>query len=179
MEPDEEAEARRQLAERLRSGSPDALAETYRRWSRLVYTIALRSLESAPDAEDVTQQVFLSAWRGRHTIRPSGDALPGWLVGITRHRVADALAQRYRNRRTLVAVADQPAPAAAEPADRLLLAHELDALPEPRRTVLRMAYLHDCTHEQIAQRMELPVGTVKSHLARGLLQLRNRLEGGE
>jgi len=179
MEPDEEAEARRVIAESLHSGSQEALAEAYRRWSRLIYTIAVRALESAADAEDVTQQVFLAAWRGRHTLRPSADALPGWLVGIARHRIADAIAQRYRGRRTLAAVADQPDPAVAEAADRLMLAHEVAALPEPRRTVLTLAYLHDCTHDEIARRLDMPVGTVKSHLARGLLQLRRRLEGGE
>jgi RNA polymerase sigma-70 factor (ECF subfamily) len=179
MEPDEEAEARLVLAEGLHSGSPDALAEAYRRWARLIYTIAVRSLQSAADAEDVTQQVFLAAWTGRHTLRPSADALPRWLVGIARHRIADAIAQRYRGARTLAAVAEQPGPVVEETADRLLLANELAALPEPRRTVLTLAYVHDCTHDEIARRLDLPVGTVKSHLARGLLQLRRRLEGGE
>jgi RNA polymerase sigma factor (sigma-70 family) len=179
MEPDEEAEARRVLAESLHSGSPEALAEAYRRWSRLIYTIAVRALESAEDAEDITQQVFLAAWTGRHTLRPAADALPSWLVGIARHRIADAIAQRYRGRRTIAAVAGQPDPALAETAEALLLAHEVAALPEPRRTVLTLAYLHDCSHDEIARRLAIPVGTVKSHLARGLLQLRRRLEGGE
>jgi len=179
MEPDEEAEARRALADALHSGSQEALAEAYRRWSRLIYTIAIRALESAADAEDITQQVFLAAWTGRHTLRPTADALPRWLVGIARHRIADAIAQRYRGRRVLAAVADQPDPVVAETAERLMLAHEVASLPEPRRTVLTLAYLHDCTHEDIARRLDLPVGTVKSHLARGLLQLRRRLEGGE
>ena len=179
MELDEEAEARRVLAESLHSGTPDALSEAYRRWARLIYTIAVRSLESTADAEDVTQQVFLAAWTGRHTLRPTADALPRWLVGIARHRIADTIAQRYRGRRTLAAVAEQPDPVVAETAERLMLAHEVAALPEPRRTVLTLAYLHDCTHEEIARRLDLPLGTVKSHLARGLLQLRRRLEGGE
>ena len=180
MEPDGEAEVRRLLAERLQTGSQEALAEAFQRWSRLIYTIAFRSLESAADAEDVTQQVFLAAWTGRHTLRPTADALPRWLVGIARHRIADALAQRYRGGRTVAVVADQPA-AAVDPdlAGRLTLVHEVGALPEPRRTVLTLAYLHDCTHEEIARRLDLPVGTVKSHLARGLLQLRRRLEGSE
>ena len=176
---DEEAEARRILADSLHGGSPEALAEAYSRWGRLIYTIAVRSLESAADAEDVTQQVFLGAWTGRHTLRPTADALPRWLVGIARHRIADTIAQRYRGRRTLAAVAEQPDPVVAETAERLMLAHEVAALPEPRRTVLTLAYLHDCTHEEIARRLDLPLGTVKSHLARGLLQLRRRLEGGE
>ena len=58
------------LAVRLRDGSRDALAEAYREWSSLVHTLALRSLGNHHDAEDVTQQVFVAAWRSRHTLRP-------------------------------------------------------------------------------------------------------------
>ncbi len=179
MEPDGEAEARRLLAERLRTGSAEALAEAFERWSRLIYTIAVRSLESAADAEDVTQQVFLAAWTGRHTLRATPDALPRWLVGIARHRIADTLAQRYRGGRVVETVPEAPASPTPDLADRLTLVHEVETLPEPRRSVLTLAYLHDLTHDEIARRLDLPVGTVKSHLARGLLHLRRRLEGSE
>ncbi len=168
------------LAERLVGGSPDALAESYRRFSPLVHSLALRSLGDPHDAEDVTQQVFVSAWTSRHTLRP-GSSVAGWLVGITRHRIADVRTQRFRSQRNTAAVAAQTIPDAFDPpqedfAGELLVAHELEHLGEPRGTVVRMAIIEDRPHEEISRLLELPLGTVKSHVRRGLLQLRSRLK---
>lgn len=169
-----------ELSAQLAAGSLDALSEAYRRWSSLVHTIALRSLGDPHDAEDVTQQVFLSAWNGRHTFRPEQGSLPGWLVGITKHRIADVRTQRFRAHRNLTAVAAHAVTEALDPpdedyADRLLVAHELERMGDPRGAVLRMAFIEDRPHDEIAQHLDLPLGTVKSHVRRGLIQLRNRL----
>jgi RNA polymerase sigma factor (sigma-70 family) len=169
------------LAALLAAGSRDALSEAYRRWSPLVHTIALRSLGDRHDAEDVTQQVFVSAWNGRHSLRPDQGSLAAWLVGITRHRIADVRTQRFRAHRNLAAVASQTIAESFGPhdndcADRLLLADELQRMGDPRGTVLRMAFIEDRPHDEIARHLDLPLGTVKSHVRRGLIQLRNRLK---
>ncbi len=169
------------LAVRLREGSRDAFAEVYRQWSPLVHTLALRSLGSHHDAEDATQQVFVAAWRGRHTLRPDRGSVAGWLVGITRHKVADVHAKRARQTRDALAVANTlPSEAGPPPQDqiaaRLVLHDELARLGDPRGTIVRMAFLDELTHEEIAHQLQLPLGTVKSHVRRGLLHLRTRLE---
>ena len=170
------------LAVRLRDGSRDALAEAYREWSSLVHTLAVRSLGNHHDAEDVTQQVFVAAWRSRHTLRPDRGSVAGWLVGITRHKVADVHERRARQARDAAAVAasavpDEHAPSPDDQlAARLVLHDELTRLGDPRGTVVRMAFLEDLTHDEIARRLDLPLGTVKSHVRRGLLHLRARLE---
>ena len=170
------------LAYRLRDGDRAALEEAYARWSALVHTLALRSLGDHHDAEDVTQQVFVAAWRGRHTLDPDRGNVPAWLVGITRHRIADVHAQRARRRRDLGAAAAHTPPERAEPApqerlaERLLLADALDRLGEPRASAIRMAVVDELTHEEVARRLGLPLGTVKSHIRRGLLVLRSHLE---
>jgi RNA polymerase sigma factor (sigma-70 family) len=170
------------LAVRLRDGSRDALAEAYREWSSLVHTLAVRSLGNHHDAEDVTQQVFVAAWRSRHTLRPDRGSVAGWLVGITRHKVADVHERRARQARDAAAVAastvpDEHAPSPDDQlAARLVLHDELARLGDPRGTVVRMAFLEDLTHEEIARRLQIPLGTVKSHVRRGLLHLRHRLE---
>ncbi|HJX88021.1 MAG TPA: sigma-70 family RNA polymerase sigma factor [Gemmatimonadales bacterium] len=170
-----------ELAKALAVGSPDALAEIYRLWSSLVHTIALRSLGDPADAEDVTQQVFVSAWNGRRTFRPEHGSIQAWLVGITRHRIADLRTQRYRNHRNLQAVALEsaatpPVTDDAEWAQRLLIVHQLEHMGDPRAAVIKMAFLEDRSHDDIAQALGLPLGTVKSHIRRGLLQLRERLK---
>lgn len=169
------------LAREFCAGDPGAVEAVYRRWSPLIHSIALRALRSHDEAEDVTQLVFVAAWRSRHTLTPSESALPAWLVGIARHRIADRLGERARDaRRVEAAVASAGDETEDEPVDgivdRLVVAQQLAEIAEPRRTILTLAFHEDLTHEQIATRTGLPLGTVKSHLRRGLVQLRNQLE---
>jgi RNA polymerase sigma factor (sigma-70 family) len=169
------------LAARLRAGDREALAEMYRRWAPLVHTIAMRSLGTREDAEDVTQQVFVAAWRGRHTLRTDLGSPAAWLVGIAKHRVADVRTERYRSHRNMQAIASEVATAPVTVDDshwaaRLLLVHELERMGDPRAAVLRMAFIEDRTHQQIAEALDLPLGTIKSHVRRGLIALRERME---
>jgi RNA polymerase sigma factor (sigma-70 family) len=174
------------LAEALADGSRDALSECYRLWGPLVMGIATRALGNRTDAEDVTQQVFVAAWQSRGTLRPSESALPAWLIGIARHRVADEYARRARVTRVSQAVAANTVPGSEVEGrdvvdrlvDRVLLREAVEQLTEPRRSVLHLAYVEDRTQEDIAKQLDLPLGTVKSHMRRGLLRLRQDLRTG-
>ncbi|WP_228474306.1 sigma-70 family RNA polymerase sigma factor, partial [Streptomyces calidiresistens] len=177
------AEAVREIADRLVAGDPGALADAYRLWGGLVHSLAARAVGDRREAEDITQQVFLSAWRGRLTYRPDRGPLPGWLVGITRRRIADSLAARTRRHDLVVAAGNRHLAAGGTVRDdsddvvrRVLIARELDLLPPRQREVLRLNFYEDLTHSDIADRTGLPLGTVKSHARRGLLRLRRRLE---
>ncbi|NII39887.1 RNA polymerase sigma-70 factor (ECF subfamily) [Curtobacterium flaccumfaciens] len=170
------------LADAFGTGDEAVLRAVYERWSTLVHTLALRSLGDVAAAEDVTQQVFVRAWRSRHTYRPDQAPLGAWLVGITRNCIADAFAERTRHARLASAVADQErtVPPTHDTTDglaeRVLVAGELDRLEEVPRTVMRLAFYEELSHREIAERLGLPLGTVKSHIRRSLARLRTRLE---
>ncbi|MER6692152.1 sigma-70 family RNA polymerase sigma factor [Streptomyces minutiscleroticus] len=180
--PVEETLADEELAAGLAAGDEECLAAAYRRWGSLVHTLAWRALGDAKESEDVIQQVFLAAWRGRHGYRPERGALAGWLIGITRRKIADALSARTR-RTELVAAAGTVLAVRADSGghpeavlDRVLVRGELAKLPAAQQRVLRLAFYEDLTQAQIAELTGLPLGTVKSHARRGLHQLRRCLE---
>ena len=173
------------LAARLVSGDESALEEIFDRWSALIHTFALRALRDAHDAEDVTQQVFVAVWRSRHTLTPSSSALPAWLIGIARHKVADARASRARDAARVAAVVALPDPEEATGdqsaevvlTERLVVRQAVEELPDPRRTILFLSFWEERSHTEIAEVVDLPLGTVKSHVRRGLIQLHQTLEG--
>ena len=94
----EEPDADAELAAAFRDGDERALRAAYDRYGAMVYRIALASLPSRSDAEEVTQATFVSAWQGRATYRPETGPLGSWLVGIVRRRAIDRLRAIGRER---------------------------------------------------------------------------------
>ncbi|WP_458248489.1 sigma-70 family RNA polymerase sigma factor [Streptomyces sp. MAI_2237] len=172
-----------ELGQGFADGDESCLNEAYRRWGALIFTVATKRLGDTEEAKDVTQQVFVGAWRGRKSYDPQRGSLKTWLMGITHKKVADALIRRSRHQRDIEAVtvagaaevSRQDAPADSV-VDFVVLADELDRLPQHQRTVLEMAFYEDLTQAQIAQRTGLPLGTVKSNTRRGLMRMKKRLE---
>ena len=162
----------------LRSGDRSALATAYQRWGAAVHTIALRSLGDHHDAEDVTQQVFVSAWRSRESLREDLGSLPGWLFSITRRRCADLHARERQREEVVAQFADRQeiTSTAEQVTNQVVLAHELSVMGDPRAALIRAVVMEGRTHEEAAAAFNLPLGTVKSHIRRGLIQLRTRLE---
>jgi RNA polymerase sigma-70 factor (ECF subfamily) len=165
------------LAREFVSGGDRALAAVYERWSPLVYSLALRSLGNAADAEDVTQKVFVGAWVGRSGY-DSSRSLPGWLVGITRNKIADVHAARakIRNIHDRLATAPDVRGDEVDLADRLLVVDILEKLEPDAQRVMRLAFYDGLTHMQISDTLGLPLGTVKSHIRRSLERMRSQLE---
>jgi RNA polymerase sigma-70 factor (ECF subfamily) len=175
------------VVERFVTGDPAALRAVYDAHAREVHGFALRCLRAHHDAEDVTQQVFVRAWRGRRTFDPSRGTIGAWLQGIARHQVADRLSARSRDAVVESAVVEAAGAGgqgglrdgrASGVSDRVIeavvVADELNRLPTEQGRVVRLAFYQDLTHVQIAALTGLPLGTVKSHLRRGLERLRRR-----
>ncbi|MEE1770108.1 sigma-70 family RNA polymerase sigma factor [Streptomyces sp. JV185] len=171
-----------EMARGLHASDEAAFAAIYRRWGTLVHTMANRSLGDTQEAEDVTQQVFIGAWRGREGFRPERGALGAWLVGIARRKIVDALAARTRrlalvDSASLFVDVSRPGESATDAVlEQVLLVDGLSQLPRRQQEVLCMAFYEDLTQVQIAERTGMPLGTVKSHSRRGLHTLRLAIE---
>ncbi len=169
-----------ELAGRLRAGDQAALRVAYERHGAAVLYLAQRLLGNRADAEDVTQLTFVAAWTGRDGFDPQRGTMLGWLLGIARRKAVDRLRSAAREERKAETVAAHPAtPVEDTPeriVDRLVVADELERLPEEQRRTLELAFFDDLTHPQIAAVTGLPLGTVKSHIRRGMANLRRRWE---
>lgn len=154
--------------------------ELYLQHGSLVFSLCMAALRNRQDAEDASQQVFTRAWRSREAYdvsRPMG----AWLTGITRRVIADTFASRDRDRQAsdagALALQREEAP---QPTDglieRVVIQQSLDELGPPQDQVLRMAYAEDLPLKTIAEQLEMPLGTVKSHVHRGLARMRKSLE---
>jgi RNA polymerase sigma factor (sigma-70 family) len=169
-----------ELASAFRDGNEAVLRTVYDRYGTVVYRVALASLPTPSDAEEVTQATFVSAWRGRATYNREAGSLGAWLVGIGRRRAIDR--RRSIGREQLAQLAAESrigtdhGPGPEGIIERLVIADELGRLPDAQRKVLELAFFDDLTHSQIAALTGMPLGTVKSNLRRGLIQLRRRGE---
>lgn len=165
----------------FRSGSEHGLAGAYNAHGSLIHTLCARAHPQA--AADITQEVFLSAWKARDGFDPSRGPLAAWLVGIAKNKIVDAYRKEGRQvpeiRDTDGSVVER-IPQSRGPidalADKLLITEALATLPDRPRQIVQMAFYEDLTHDQIAVQANVPLGTVKSDIRRGLARLRRYLE---
>ena len=154
------------LAARFASGDAGTIRVVYQLYGRLVYSIAYRTLGDVGLAEDATQQTFVQAWRAAATYDPSR-ALGAWLTTIAR-RVAIDVYRRERRHRNLESINSSEGalvtlpPSAEQIYDVLEVRHALAELPEHDRELIRLQHYDELTHTEIATRLDIPLGTVKS-----------------
>ena len=178
--------ADRAALERIARGDHEGLAALYDRHSRPVYSLAFRILQDQGEAEDIVQDVFSQAWRQAAHYDPSRGAVAAWLYTLARSRAIDRL--RANRARPEKAVDDRQAANVVDPrmpADVQLLSAEqvgqiraaLEALPVLQRVAIELAYYEGLTHVEIAERLEQPLGTVKTRIRLALGKLRDVLAG--
>ncbi len=164
------------LEQRFVAGDEAALKEIYAQHGSLVYSLSKRALGPS-EASDVTQDVFLNAWRARHRFDPERGNIAAWLVGITKNRIIDMYRSRGRRPQTVDVEIDAGEPAEVEElAEKMLVAQILQSLGERQRTHVEMFFYKDLTHPQISEATGHPLGTVKSDIRRSLQRLKHELE---
>lgn len=169
----------------VKEGQIKALGILYDRYAKLVYGLAFKILDSSEEAEDVTQEVFLMLWN-RNSYDPKRASLSSFLMTVTRSRSIDKLRSRNSKFRVLqrwqTMMRNEPVP--NSPLDQVSVQERsqrvreaLAQLPETERQVLEIAYYEGLSQSEIAQRFNIPLGTVKTRSRQGLLKLRQTLKG--
>jgi RNA polymerase sigma-70 factor (ECF subfamily) len=174
------AEADVDLVQRLAAGDRDAVAELYDRHAARVLGLAYRVVRNSSDAEDVVQEVFSQAWRTAPNYNPARGTVAGWLLMMARTRAIDRLRARQARRD-----ADGDPDLDAIPSHDASLPEQLIAdqeaarvrdalltLPSEQKTALELAYFEGLTQTEIAERLQTPLGTVKTRIRTALASLR-------
>jgi RNA polymerase sigma-70 factor, ECF subfamily len=172
LSPESEQELMRQLI----AGDDGALRDLYARFGSPVYSLGLRMLGSKQEAEELTQDVFIAAWRKGDRFDSARGRLSTWLMAIGHNLAIDRLRHRTGAARPpLVFVEELPDPPVShedELLDRETARRALDGLSAADRHLLSLAYFHGWTAREIAEAQGIPLGTVKTRLRAALIRLR-------
>lgn len=165
-------------------GSRNAFESLYRATSSKLFSICLRLLPDRAEAEDVLQEVFATIWHKAHQFDATRASPIAWLAMIARNKAIDRLrAHPARGTLSGIELADEipdtgasPLQTAVSADDRERLEACMSQLDARKQSLIRAAFYDGSTYEELAQRIASPLGTVKSWIRRGLLQLRGCLE---
>lgn len=168
---------------RVAAGDQRAFAELYQRTSAKLFGVCLRMLVDRGEAEEVLQETYTTVWRRAESFDAKRSSAITWLMALARNKAIDRLRQRHENMPhhaiDLEHLADeQPGPATQAEASQEYqrLQHCLDALEPKQQQSVRAAFFSGSTYNELAARCNVPLGTMKSWIRRGLLQLRTCLE---
>lgn len=173
------------LFERIANHEKAAFSELYDRHSPKLYGLAIKILKDQSLAEDVLQEVFLTIWKKADQFdRQRGNPM-AWMMILCRNRCIDALRRVEKNRQRsavldentfLTGGSDSPLEIANHNEMRALLQKSLANIPSEQRRLIEMAYFEGFSQSEIAQHLDLPLGTVKTRIRSGMLKLRNVLQ---
>ncbi|HXM28275.1 MAG TPA: sigma-70 family RNA polymerase sigma factor [Chthoniobacterales bacterium] len=184
----DEQEYNADLVKLAANGDQAAFGILYSRLAPALYGMAFRMMNDAKEAEDVLQEGFTYIWRKANTYDPSRSSAHAWAVMIVRNKAIDKLRARQRGERLRDKVsseaglfAEQDDSSAQEPLsrERNVQVHEaLKQIAPEQRQAVELAFFSGLTHEQIAERLGAPLGTIKARIRRGLLRLRALFQDG-
>jgi RNA polymerase sigma-70 factor, ECF subfamily len=178
-----------ELIRRAAAGDELAIAALYDRYGPVVYAVAFRIVGQRADADEVVVESFAQAWRDASRFEAARGSVAGWLTMIARSRALDLVRARARRERiTATAAADRPEtplgmgawrtdPArAVDHAERRARVREaLDSLSPPQRQAIELAYFEGLSQSEIAERLQEPLGTIKTRVRLAMQKLRESL----
>jgi RNA polymerase sigma-70 factor (ECF subfamily) len=171
------------LLARIATGDRAAFRRLYDLQSSRLYAAAMRITRQPMSASDATHDAFMQVWNNAGRFQPERGPAEAWLLGLVRYRALDIARRRVRE----IPTDEMPEVADDEPdalerlsgsEDAAALGACLGQLPEDRRRLLMLAYVDGLSQSQLAERENLPLGTVKTWMRRSLQALRQCLEGG-
>lgn len=171
-----------ELVQRLQIGDEQSLVELYRRFGGLVYSVAYRVVGDHALAEEIMQDAFLNCWNKSDSYRPAVGRVAPWLARIARNRAIDVT--RGRQHQARLREQGPPGPlqhlSSSDHSDAIVREQVISAavaeLPDAQRTVVELAYYGGLTQTEIAERLNQPLGTVKSRTRAAMDHLRQRLQ---
>ncbi len=171
------------LLHRIRERDETALSQLYDRYANFVYSLARSIVRDDGDAEDVGQEVFFRVWERAGAFDPARGSPAAWITTMTRRLAIDRTRSRsFRARGREAPIDAVPASAADDGAAAAMSAEAnevleaLKRLDPPYREIIRLSYYEGLSHSNIAARLGTPLGTVKSRLREGVIQLRRLLD---
>jgi RNA polymerase sigma-70 factor (ECF subfamily) len=169
-----------ELVHRIASRDQSALRDLYARTHSIVFTLALRILNDSPTAEEVTLDVYHGVWERAATYEPERGTVVGWIMNQARSRAIDRVRHESRKKRVDTGKADVGGldeDSVASPMDerRERLESALEALTIDERRALETAYFDELTYAEVAERLEVPLGTIKTRIRSALAKLRTLL----
>jgi RNA polymerase sigma factor (sigma-70 family) len=174
----EKPEDQARLMSAIRSGDARALAQLYDLYERPLYALGLRALSDRQRAEELVQDTILKVWRGASSFDAGKGELGAWIFTIARRSAVDILRRDKRNPMPVdVSLHDSAEEDGSDSAWRAWeVALTLSRLPEEQRKVVELSVIEGYTHVEIAERLGVPLGTIKTRIYAGLRALRARLE---
>lgn len=171
------------LVQRLQLGDRDALARLYDLLAKPLYSLALRITGDTTEAQDIVHDTFLQLWNKARSFDPARGSVFSWTATFVRNRAIDRIRTRRRRQELLAEHAGQaPATTSSDSADPLWLREKaaavraaLASLAPDQKAALELAYFEGLTQQEIAERLNEPLGTIKARIRRGLLKLRDSL----
>ena len=176
-----------ELLQRIAAQDREAFAEFYDRHAPLMFSVACKVLNDANEAEDVLQETFVQLWEKARNFDPRLGKPASWMATLTRNRAIDRIRASQRRSRLMeqagaeFSIVAEGAPSVNEQihgADNSrLIQNAIVDLPAEQRRAIELAYFGGLTQSEISEKLNEPVGTIKARIRRGLLKLRDQLEG--